>query len=171
MSLVSEVLWPVWNFVKYFFFEITKILPYWYLPFIIEIQYLFFCLCKRGHCFFKNLILLNNFARFFVMLSQVRHYDLCSSDNFRLSPMYTHHAVCIDFWLEIQTLSSSLRCHVTLFTDTQYSCLILTWRSFLFKWASCFMYHLLLRNTMITPVEILCITLPHSPRTRYSNST
>ena len=30
---------------------------------------------------------------------------------------------------------------------------------------------LLLCNAMITPVKILCTTLPHSPRTSYSNST
>ena len=36
--------------------------------------------------------------------------------------------------------------------------------------ASCFMYHFV-ANTMITPVEILCTTLPHSPRTSYTNST
>ena len=80
------------------------------------------------------------------MLSQVRHYDLCSRDNFRLSPMYTHHAVCIDLLLETQTLSLSLRCHVALFI------------------ASFMLYHVV-AYAMITSVEILCTTLPHSPKT------
>ena len=98
----------------------------------------------RLHPIKSNLV--NDFARSFVMLSHVRNCDLCSSDVFYIVS-YTCHAVYIGFWLEMQTLSSSLRCHFVLFTvtQTQNNCLILTWQKNSFKPASCFIILLLVQ--------------------------
>ena len=167
MPLVSEGFWPGRNFVKYFFettanFDILISVLHCRKPISPSLS------TQDEKPFFENLILLNDFARSFVMLSQVGNCNLCSSDDFLHCPL--HMSCCMHWFLARNAnpvfVSEVSCCFIYCHTEQLFD--IYLTKNFI---QTSFMFYHLVANTMITPVEILCTTLSHSSRTSYSNST